>query len=54
MATPDLISNFSTYIIGLSKVVYNFPLDVGAQKIRGVKVRKVKKLSDLLSKTDVF
>ena len=39
-------------VLGLSEEVYVFALTVGAKKIRGSKVRKAKKLSDLLNKTD--
>ena len=41
-------------VLGLSEEVYNFALALGFKKIRGSKVRKVKKLSDLLNKTDFF
>ena len=39
-------------VLGLSEEVYNFALAPEAKKIRGSKVRKAKKLSDLLNKTD--
>ena len=41
-------------VLGLSEEVYNFALALGAKKMRDSKVRKAKKLSDLLNKTDFF